>query len=83
MTYSTRRRPMVIAAISIGIASGALWIALSHNPQGEFYGSELGLNWTGILTLWGVTFIATFALLSILTWMAIKTWHAITPSKGP
>lgn len=83
MQYITRRVIMAIAAISIAIASGTLWIALSHNPQGEFCGSELSVNWTGILTLWGAAFLVAFALVAAVTWAIVKAWRVMVSSKVP
>jgi len=61
-----KRALLIAAGLAMLFASYMLWIALSHNPQYEFYGSELGVNWEGIATLWGMSFIAAFAILVIV-----------------
>jgi phosphate/sulfate permease len=57
---------VVIAAV---VASGLCWIALEHNPQQEFYGSELGVNWMGIVVLWLAPFIGSLLAFSVLAFV--------------
>ena len=67
-----KRALPIIAGLAVLFACGVLWIALSHNPQQEFYGSELGVNWEGIVTLWGMSFVVVFAILAVLAWVIMK-----------
>jgi hypothetical protein len=50
----------IAAGLAALFASVMLWMGLAHNPQGEFYGSEPGTNWAGIVSLWGIPFVAVF-----------------------
>ncbi|PTT93353.1 hypothetical protein DBR42_00130 [Pelomonas sp. HMWF004] len=68
----TRLALLIAAGLAALLASGFLWIALSHNPQQEFYGSELGVNWEGVATLWGMACAASFAILAALAWVITK-----------
>ena len=67
---------LTAASLAAVFASIMLWIGLEHNPQGEFYGSELGINWEGIFSLWsisfGAVFIATFPIFVALVYIITK-----------
>ena len=62
---------LIAISLAVLFACGVLWIALSHNPQGEFYDSEFGINWKGIIALWCVFFAVGFAISEILIWVLI------------
>lgn len=47
-------------ALAVLFASTVLWIALRENSQQEFYGSELGIAWWDILSLWCIAFAEAF-----------------------
>lgn len=71
-----------VVLASLAIASCILWIALDHNPQGEFYGSELGVNWRGIALLWVGTFAIVLIILGGLAWGLLGLGLAIVRRAG-
>lgn len=80
MDQAMRRKRSVflgVALASTAIASGILWIALDHNPQGGFYGSELGVNWSGMVVLWACIFATSFVILGALVWALLELGLAI------
>ena len=52
------------AVIGALVASGMLYVAWDHNPQGEFHG-ELGVNWANWLFL-GFSWFVPVSLVSSL-----------------
>ena len=77
---------LIAAGLAVLFASGVLWIALSHNPQGEFYGSEFGVNWKGIIALWCLFSAVGFAIFEILIWgVIVLAWgaHRLWVSRSP
>ncbi len=79
---SMRRALLIAAGVAALVACGVLWIALSHNPQQEFYGSELGVNWGGVTTLCGASFAVAFTILAALAWVITKVAQAMAGSKA-
>jgi hypothetical protein len=69
---------LITVGLAFLIACGVLWIALSHNPQQEFYGSELGVDWEGIATLWGMSFGLAFAIFTALLFMSKMVTQSFT-----
>ena len=69
---------LIAAGLAVVFACGVLWIALSHNPQGEFYGSELGVNWSGIIALWYIYFAVGLVTFAVLAWVIIKMVQILT-----
>ena len=71
---------LTAASLAALFASIVLWIGLEHNPQGEFYGSELGINWEGIFSLWSIPFVAAF----IVTFpIFVLLAYIITKARSP
>lgn len=69
---------ILIGAIFALFVSGFfLWIALVHNPQGEFYGSELGVAWGSILALWAGAFFPSWFSFVFVAWVCRKIWHRL------
>lgn len=60
---------LAVCLASLAFAAGVLWVALEHNPQGEFYGSELGIDWPAILFLFFIYFLLAFLSLFSLAWL--------------
>ena len=60
---------LAISLFSLIFAGSVLWIALEHNPQYEFYGSELGTDWVAITTLFVTYFFLSFSPLFLLAWL--------------
>jgi len=58
---AARRAFWLALALSVMFASAILWIALRENSQQEFYGSELGIAWWDIFSLWFMSFALAFA----------------------
>jgi uncharacterized membrane protein YbhN (UPF0104 family) len=73
-----KRALPITLGLAMLFACCVLAIALSHNPQQEFYGSELGINWAVIATLWGASFVAAFAVLAVLVWMIAEIAHRLS-----
>lgn len=63
---------LTAAIISVLFASSVLWVACIHNPQQEFYGSELGVNWAGLIVLWIASFGLIFITLCLVVWLILK-----------
>lgn len=61
---------------SAALASIMLWLALTHNPQGAFYGSELGTDWAGIVFLWTAWFAICLVPLAAAIWLAFRLRRA-------
>lgn len=66
-----RRFHFVVGLVSLLAAIGMLWIALSQNPQQEFYGSELGVDWISLFAIGACTLVASFLLLCAPLWLAL------------
>ncbi len=79
---SLGRLLLIAAGVAFLIACGVLWIALSHNTQQEFYGSELGVDWEGIATLWGTSFGLAFAVLAALLFVSKKVTRSFAHRKA-
>jgi hypothetical protein len=73
---------LIAVGLAFLIACGVLWIALSHNAQQEFYGSELGVDWQGIATLWGMSFGLAFGILAALLLMGMKLRQSLAHWKA-
>jgi ABC-type Mn2+/Zn2+ transport system permease subunit len=76
-----KRVLLIAAGLAVLFACGVLWIALSHNPQQEFYGSEIGVNWRGIVTLWGMSFVVAFAILVVSTSGVVRVFRYLAAKK--
>lgn len=63
-----RHALLIAGGVAAPFACLVLWVALSHNPQQEFYGSEFGVNWEGIAVLWCASFTLVFVVIASLLW---------------
>jgi hypothetical protein len=79
---SMSRILLVAVGLAFLIACGVLWIALLHNTQQEFYGSELGVDWEGIAVLWGAAFGLAFAILAALLLMGKNVVQSLARNKA-
>jgi hypothetical protein len=71
-----KRTGLIIALISLIVASCFLWMGLRHNPQGEFYGSESGTNWAAIGYLFFGWFASSFVALWIVMLLGAAFLHS-------
>jgi len=70
---------LIAAGLTVLFACGVLWIALSYMLQKEFYGSGLSVNWKEIAAIWGMSFVAVFAVLAVFAWVK----RALLIATGP
>ncbi len=66
---ANRRAHLAILLAALLFAGGVLGIALDHNPQGAFYGSELGTDWAAIAFLFVTSFLLAFLPLFSTAWL--------------
>jgi len=64
-----KRALLIAAGPAVLVACFMLCAALEHNPQGEFYGSELGVNWEGVAAIWVSWFVVVFVVFAVLAWV--------------